>query len=403
MPKKPPLSFGFRGLVNPNTNRNIVRANKEDRFQTRLPQRLYEADIIKRATQPVNYIPAYPSQNNPASPSPVGVNHPNIGGGSPAIPTPAGPAFTPQVADLSQNPYLGPYDDLLNYVKQSAAYRPTEYDAYAKRFAQQQELANQQMHDQYMQSRVSADQSAQALGLDPAAASANRDFMMRHSQENSDQSLADNQAWLQKLGLLAQQNTDATGNMYAAEKAGAVGKWNADEQARIAQLNLDTLNNLVSTKLAAGRSGGGGRKKGGGGGSSSSGSGTAASTDTLYNSGMDLAAYQELQQKNPALAALFKNIANSTNSSPEVKYTQKQINDLAAASTFTPQSHKPHSGMGITSLFHNAGINANNAIGSAKSKSALARKALYEAILPYFEQYSGNFGNPKSVSTTKYK
>lgn len=302
--------------------------------------RLYEQDIINAATQPRSYVPAYPT----APTSPIvqpGANRPHSTGGGvgtvPSIAAPVGPAFVPLTADYSLNPMGAPYDELLKYVRASADYRPKVYNAARETFKKDQEIANQQMYDAYANSRLATDTAARNLGVDPGAVSANRDNAMRYSQENSDQALADNLAWLTKAGLLDQQMTTATGNMYAGEKARAVAKWNADEDKRIADLNLATLQDLVNQKLAKSKGGGGGRKKGGGGGSSGV-KESATETSTSFGD-EDLAYYNALGPGTPE-AELFKNFILSNSKDPALKAGQGYLNETSAkkAAAFMPDN-----------------------------------------------------------------
>lgn len=314
-----------------------------------------------------------------------------IGSRGGSVPVDTGPGYTPLTPDLTKNPYGPAYDQLLQFVKDSTAARTGQYDATKGQFALQQEQANKQLYDAYQNSRQGADASATALGVDPNVVSATRDLMMRKNQENSDQSLADNLAWLDKGKLLEQSLLGGTANQFAQEKASKVGAWDAGEQKRINDLNIANLAGIV--KAATVKSGGGG--KGGGGGSSGSSGSTkdaVKETQTLTNSGMDKAAYDEiLANYGPEAAATYLNEFNQTQGTPLMKTAQSKINELTPVANWTPGS----AGWNIVKkLMDNAkGLNPQSA---AKAKNDLA---IQQAILKGATGFSGLLGNPKTTST----
>ena len=313
------------------------------------------------------------------------------------LPTgPSAPAYTPLTADLSKNPYATPYDQLLQFVKDSTAARGGQYDTTKATLQAQQDAANKQLYDAYQNSRQGADASATALHVDPAIVSATRDLMMRKNQENSDQSLAGNLAWLDKNRVLESSMLNTTANSLAQEKTQKVGAWNDKEQARIDAQNIANLQAMV--KASTGGSGkGGGKKKGSGGGgkSSSSGNVTATETQTLQDGGLDKAFYDQLASTNPTAAALYLNQHLLNQGTPEVKSTQGKINDLAAANQLNGKA-VPAANI----YMPQANAAWNNPAYTAAQKAA-QQKALYEAILPGMITNSGLLGNPKTVQTVK--
>ena len=311
---------------------------------------------------------------------------------------PVAPAFTPAVADLSKNPYPGYYDKLLAYVQANADSRPAEYAAVGDQFKANQAAADQGMYNSYQGSRAGTDASAAALGVDPAIVSQARDLAMRKSQENSDQSLADNQAWLAKMGILSQQQGQAYVNQYQGEKATASAGWDAAEQQRVADANLQALQALVAQQKAASSGGGGGKKKGGGGGSS--GKSNLTQTDTVQFSGADQAIIDELNASGQHdAAAWYAANHNLTMGNAEVKSTQQHINDATAAQMV---NGKKVAAPSIYLKDPNAKYNSPAYIAAQQASSMLP---IYQAVLPKVLSTSGLYNNPysKTSMTTKGK
>jgi len=339
------------------------------------------------ATQGQGYIPAASSALGGGSSS---------GGGTTGVLEPAAPLFTPAIADLSKNPYPGFYDKLLEYVQANANSRPGEYAAVGETFKANQAQANKQMYDMYMGSRAETDASATALGFDPAVISQARDLAMRKNQENSDQSLADNLAWLTKMGVLSKQQGEAFLNQYAGEKATKSAGWDAAEQQRVADANLVALQALVDQQAAASKSsGGGGGRRSGGGSSSSGNAGTTTSTitDTITDTGFQRA-LAELAISNPEAAALLQNAENlSGTDSSTVKLLQQSVNDSG-----TPKLSKSEIMSQVLPWSYNTTAKASI---KKKTDAAKKQKALYQAALDKAMSIAKNRGTPTTVSVNK--
>ena len=329
------------------------------------PPRIYESDIIRNALGSGS--PALISPANPAFTygsrayanahgSQAGLNIPNStnattpgsglsgaassrlsggggGGGAAAVVDPLA-GYTPDVADLSKNPIPGMYDTLLAYVKENADARPGIFQGYADKFKVNHDAANKQLYDAYLGSRTEQDANATAFGVDPAIVAQARDLAMRRSQENSDQSLADNQAWLLKAGLLSQQEAQARGTQFAGDKATKSAEWAQLEEERVSQLNLLKLQAIVDQINAKAKGGGGGGGRRGGGGSKGSSTDTGVTeTNTLPYGGADAAAIAELiAQGDYEGAAAMSATVNRTMGNPAVKANQNAIDTNTAAS-----------------------------------------------------------------------
>lgn len=417
MPKKPAGPVNTR---NHNTNPTIERANKDDRFQ---PARIYESSFNKDYSQPPTILDIiaskYPQNQHPEHGGARGITHPALtasarlgssgvegrGGSIPAGPT--APAFTPAVADLSKDPYIPAYDTLLQFVKDSAAARNPQFDATKKTFQNQQATSDKGLRDSYLGSRSGADASATALGVDPLAVSAARDLQMRKNQENSDQSLADNLAWLDKSKMLEGQmlNTDMVG--FAHDKAEKSAGWQAEEQRRIEDQNLKALQDMVDAVKAANSGGGGGggghgggRKKGGGGSKSSSGdvNSTATETSTLQFGGADKAYYDELVAGgHKEAAALFLNQHLLNSNVKEVADTQKRVNDLTSQSTVNGKK------VNAPSKYMKPAANTKKYQSKKYTTAENAATQLpdFSRILAGMLGFSGIMGSPKVTTSVK--
>lgn len=333
------------------------------------------------------------SASNPSSLATLNHGVVNRGG---AIPMPVDPlaGYVPQTADLSQDPYAPAYAKLLQFVKDSAAARGGQFDSTKSIMQNQQATANQGLYDAYQNSRNSADASATALGVDPNVISQVRDLAMRKNQENSDQSLADNLAWLDKGKLLEGSMLNSDAIQFAQEGAGKTALWDANEQKRINDLNTASLQALVQSAQSARSSSG----KGSSGSKSKSASGdiaeTAKETQTLANGGMDKAAYDEiLANYGPEAAAQFLNEFNTTSGSPLQKAAQTKVNELAATNQI---NGKPVKAASIYFPNPNAKWQAPKYTAAQKAATQLA---IQQAILTAAGGFSGNMGNPKTTQT----
>jgi uncharacterized membrane protein YgcG len=314
------------------------------------------------------------------------------GGGSSGVVAPVESAFTPQVADLSRNPYPGFYDTLLAYVKANADNRPSEYAAISDQFKARQATANQQMYDMYQGSRAQTDASATALGADPAIVSAARDLAMRRSQENSDQSLADNQAWLLKMGELSKQQGEAYLNQFAGQGAAGAAAWVGQEQQRVADANLAAVQALLAKQVAASKGGGGGRKSGGGGGSSS-GAITDTATETTTDAGTYDPAVVAALQGNPKALAEYMNQINLSSPNKVVAATQGNVNSSTAARDKAIKAMITTIGNPFAHPMSPAQITANQVSG----QTAASQLPIYQAVL---NQLAGAPQVSKKVVTT---
>lgn len=311
--------------------------------------------------------------------------------------------YTAQVADLSQNPYGPAYDKLLEYVKANALSRQGDYGALSDQLKANQATSNQGLHDSYLGSRAGSDASATALGVDPALVSQYRDLAMRKSQENSDQSLADNLAWVGKSQLLGQQMLGATENQYAGEKASGIAGWNAGELKRVSDANTTSLQALVAAKVASDKAAAkaSSSKSGGSSSSSSSGSGpvteTATQTDTINNSGLDQAAIDEMVRSgHPEAAALYQNILNQTQGGAAASLTQKEINRLTGVSTETQANPKfAASKYAPISKTQSKWQLGQPTVAAMNAKTQLP---IYQTVLQQILKTSGLYGNPKTTS-----
>lgn len=302
------------------------------------------------------------------------------GGSAAAESTLLSPGLT--IADLSKNPYGPAYDKLLQFIADSAKSRGPDYENTATQLKTIRAKADEDLHASYLDNRKAADASATALGVDPNAVASQRDFSNRRMQENSDQALADNLAWVQKAKLLQGDNLQGFLAQAAAAKASSSSQWDAEEQIRVAELNMANLQAAASA-----RNGGGG---GGGGGGSKSGSSKVGvtKTDTLVNSGLDLEAYNYLVNSGQTdAAAAFLNQANINSGNPMVADTQKKVNNLAA----TP---KPK----WNSKFGKQGKNLLDLVNFAKTQK---QKKIMEQVLKQAMGYSGVLGNPKTSTVVK--
>jgi hypothetical protein len=329
-------------------------------------ERVYEADIIRNATKPkaAPVVPTilgsrafanargvqaglnipgstkatqsqgvYPAANPIQAAATARLSGGGSSGGGAVAPVDPLAGYVADKADLSKNPIPGLYDQLLAYTKENADARPAIFQAVSDKFKVNQDAANQQLYDAYMGSRTAQDQSATALGVDPAIVAQARDLAMRKNKENSDQSLADNQAWLLKAGLLSQQDALARGNQYAKDKVTQSAGWDQLEEERVAQLNLLKLQAFVdalNAKKGSGGGGGGRRKGGSSGGSVST---TATETGTAEYGGQDLAYYNQLLASGDKQgAAAFRNAVNLASGNPVTKLAQGNVNAAVAAS-----------------------------------------------------------------------
>lgn len=346
---------------------------------------------------------------NGGGPTPSGGLNTLTSPGLTLAPPPVDPGFVPKTADLSQNPYPGYYDTLLGFVQRNMDARPAEFAHTGEVFKANQEAANQQMYNAYQGSRTGADASATALGVDPAVVSAARDLAMRKSQENSDQDLASNLAWLDKMSQLSQQQGQSYLNQYAGAKANLSANWVGQEQQRVADANLQALQALVDASNAAAKakSSGGGRK-GSGGGSSGSGNSTVTQTDVLNTGGADLELYNELARTDPAAAAAYLNMYNLTQGTSGQKMAQGKINDLQSAISYNPALKKTIPINPFRNLLGNAISNAGTQAANIPILAARGRSASASALLPIYQKVlaamtatSGNQGNPKTTTTIK--
>jgi hypothetical protein len=358
-----------------------------------------------KATQAQGY---YPPTTNPNPIQAAATARLGGGGGSSGgVAAPAEPAFTPTAVDLSKNPIPGYYDSLLAYVAQNSAARPAEFAALGEQFQKNRDESTKGLYDAYMGSRATTDASATALGVDPAVVSAARDLAMRKNQERSDQDLAASKDWLAKMGILSEQQGQAYGNMYAAEKAAKSAEWAQLEADRINNLDMLRLQALVAAAQAKAKGGGGGGRRGGG--SSKGGSiGTSATdTSTMKYGGADAEYLQSLINAGDYEgAALFQNQMNLTEGTPGLKSVQQGINDRVAAT---------HLSSGAPVLPNNAWYKGGSPtvpkyVASSEYTAALpgAKKAIkelpaYQRILPGMMGISsilGNVSNQKKVVNT---
>jgi hypothetical protein len=259
------------------------------------------------------------------------------------------------------------------------------------------------MYSAYMGSRASTDESAKLMGFDPAIVSQARDLAMRQSQENSDQSLADNLAWLTKSGLLSKQQAEASLYQYAQEKAIKSAGWVGDEQKRVADWNLALLQDLVDKKAKSGSGGGGGGRRGGGGGSSSGGYTDSASEEgTMYNGGLDWEMYQELARTDPAAAAEFMNLRNLNSGDKSLSAAQKRVNDLTTSSTYKGTIVKPKVSKNIGSSITNplraimaASRNVPTIVKTGQANYAKKQLPAAKKSLNANQSLSGDWGTTK--------
>lgn len=313
------------------------------------------------------------------------------GGGGSAVAAPADPGFTLSEADLTKNPYPGYYDTLLQYVRENAAARPGEYQTISDQFKANQEAANKQMYDAYMGSRAQTDASAVALGADPAVVSAARDLAMRHSQENSDQALASNQAWLLKMGELAKQQAEAYGTQFAHEGTVGAAKWVGDEQNRVAAWNLAQLQAALAKKVAASKGGGG--RKGGGGGGSSSGAVTDTATETTTDAGTYDPVIVAALRNDPKALADYMNRVNLSSPNKVTSSTQADVNTATATRNKGIQTFMSTIANPFASPMTPAQILANQ----TTTQQAANQLPIYQAVL---NQLAGAPQVSKKVVTT---
>jgi hypothetical protein len=393
-------------------------------------ERVYEADIIRNAKRP-NAPPvvlsppplgttsrAYanargsqsglniPNSTNATTPgsglagaAAVRLSGGGSGGGGGGAVAPVDPlaGYVADKADLSKNPIPALYDTLLAYTKANADARPAIYQQYSDKFKVNQEAANKQLYDAYLGSRTEQDAQATAFGVDPAIVAQARDLAMRKSQENSDQSLADNQAWLLKSGLLSQQQAMAMGDQYAKERVTQSSAWDQLEEERVSQLNLLRLQLLADQISAKSKGGGGGGGRRGGGGSSSSGDTGVTETMTSDNPEMDLA-LMELKRTNPALAAIAERTLNLSGRGDTVKAAQEEYDrQVQIANTRA----KPLGGRNPTGLIGKALGAAKTNIASTRAKIQLP--TLYAPNIQFAKTFSGTGSNPKKKVTQTTK
>jgi hypothetical protein len=396
-------------------------------------ERVYEADIIKNATKvkapPKILIPPALGTTSRAYANAKGVqaglNVPNSsnattpgsglagaaaiklsgggggggGGGAVAAVDPLA-GYTPDTADLSKNPIPGYYDQLLAYVKENADARPAIFQQYSDKFKVNHDASDKQLYDAYLGSRTEQDAQATAFGVDPAVVAQARDLAMRRSQENSDQTLADNQAWLLKAGLLSQQEAQARGTQFAADKATKSGEWAQLEEERVAQLNLLKLQALVdqiNAKKSSGGGGGGGRRGGGG---SSKGLSTAVTeTMTSDNPEMDLA-IADLKRTNPALAAIAERTLNLNGRGDTVKAAQEEYDRQVQTAN---KKAGPIGGSNAISFFTKAMNNVKTNTAATKAKVQLP--TVYAPLINFAKTFShtGSYPGSKVTQTTKGK
>jgi hypothetical protein len=392
-------------------------------------ERIYEADIIRNATKPkappvILSAPPLGTTSRAyanARGSQVGLNVPNSsnattpgsglaaaasarlsgggsggGGGGAVAPVDPLAGYTPDKADLSKNPIPALYDTLLAYTKENADARPAMYQAYADKFKVQQDAANKQLYDAYMGSRTEQDAQATAFGVDPNVIAQARDLAMRRSKENSDQSLADNLAWLDKSGILSKQQAEAMGMQFAKERVTQSGNWDQLEEERVAQLNLLKLQ-MLADQISAKKSGGGGGGRRGGGGSSSKGDTGVTETMTSDNPEMDLA-LMELKRTNPALAAVAERTLNLTGRGDSTKAAQEEYDrqvQIAHTRATPVGTHNPLGSIGR--MF--AGVNTN--LAAAKAKVQLP--TVYAPLINFTKTFSGTGSNPKKKVTQTTK
>lgn len=388
MPNRPNIPPGPHSRKpNKNTNKVIVQANANDRATYNFTPAVLNPPPLGTTSRA--YSLTHGSQqglginSSPLAAGLAGNNGLAKRGGSAPVIDPTG-GYSPVEADLSKNPYGPAYDQLLSFIKGSADARGPEYDAVAAQLKSIRAKADEDLHSSYLDSRKTADASATALGVDPNAVASERDYTNRRMQENSDQALADNLAWLQKAKTLQGDNIQGYLTQAAQAKATGSATWNAQEQTRVADQNLANLQQLASLR----RSGGGGGGKGGGG-SSGNPKTTVTKTDTLANSGLDLEAYNNLMasgQKDAAAALLNQEYLNSGN--PVIADTQKKINAASVASQYHPVGSR------FTDLVKNLGARAN-------SKKAEAQRRVLEQALKAMLPYSGVVGNPKTSTVVK--
>lgn len=357
----------------------------------------------KKATP--DYSSQIPRSQGPMSPTQLApTNYKNIvsrsssssgSSGNSGIPgdTPVGiPGYDLLTADLTKNPYPAAYDQLLEFVKSSIGARSADFDATKGVMGSQQNTANQQMYDAYMGSRAQSDASSTALGVDPLMVSAARDLAMRKSQENSDQSLADNLAWVDKAKLLQGDELGFTSRSIAADKLNKSLGWEGAETQRVADINARGQEAYQKALLLALENQGSAQKSSREA-SSKSASDAAANapkvtiTEILENSGLDLATFLEMQRTDPEGAATFQNYNNqSTSTESAASLAQKAINELSGPS-----------------LRKNVPTNRWNPYqqiieNSKRTAAAKARKEkeIIERVLPKLMGISGKSGSPKS-------
>ena len=342
-----------------------------------------------------DYAKAYPpSYKSPGTTASAAAGIIARGGTPPVDNNVASPTYNPMVADLTKNPYGPAYDELMKNVAASIANRGADYQSTKDTLTAQQAAANKDMYSSYLQSRLGSDASSNALGVDPALVSAARDLAMRKSQENSDQALADNLAFVDKTKLYKGDQLNYTQNSLMNDKLVKSQGWNDAETKRVADINTQgtamqqklLLANL-NTKLANITASAKAKSK------SKSGSEdvkvTAKEVQTLKDSGMDSDAFKQLKVKFPEAAALYLNASNLSGTDVSViKLLQQGVNEAEKDRT-NPSKYTIHN------LLNPMSYKIKNVKNKAKAdkKVAMYKTALNAAM-------SDNVNSVRTITST---
>lgn len=378
-------NYTFPKRVVPDYTSQIPRniPNKPD-YTSQIPRSL--GPMIPAQLTPVNY-------RNPGS---YGGSSGSGGSGGMGGSVPVGVAgYNPITADLSKNPYPAEYDKLLAFVQSSLASRTADFDAVKTSMRGQQGQANQQMYDAYMGSRKESDASSTALGVDPLVVSAARDLAMRKSQENSDQGLADNLAWIDKAKVLQGDELGYASRSIAANKLSKSLGWEEAERGRVHDINARGQEAYQEALMAAleaqsaGQSAGRSGRKGSRGSSDEGKEPVVTLTEVLENSGLDLATFKELERTNPAAAALFKNYTNlATTEESATTLAQKAFNEMSANPLLNRKDERIGNWRPMQQLLESS--------KRGRTRKLNKDKQLTEIVLAALSGLQGKMGSPRS-------
>lgn len=223
------------------------------------------------------------------------------------------------------------YGALLSQVRGFGADNLADMDKIKAGLADQYKGASDQLYQQYQNSRTPLDASATALGVNPAEVYKGYDDHLRQIQENSDQSLAQDQAWFDKMKALRSSSLDSLYQNITNDKAMQLANWQIAQAQR-------------ANSLSTGSRGGSSHK---GGGSSSSGAKTTATDTQTVDDYFDQDVYNQLKATNPALATQY--IVNTAlgSSNPGVKNAATSYKTLAELPT--PKDARPTSSTSVLS------------------------------------------------------